>query len=412
MKVLYFHQHFATPSGAGGIRSYEMAQALIRAGHQVTMICGSLGAGADTGLTGEFVSGMRRGWVDGIDVVELQLPYSNHDGLARRSLTFLRYARRSVRLALREPCDLVFATSTPLTAALPGIAARWLRGLPFVFEVRDLWPEIPRQMGVIRNPLILGLLAGLEWCAYRSAHRLIGLSPGIVDGIARIATRRDLIDMIPNGCDIERFAADESPWRPDGVSYGDLMAVFAGAHGPANGLDAVLDAAAVLKERGRNDIKLVLVGDGKLKATLQEQARSRGLDNVVFHPPVPKTRIIGLMKATDLGLQILADVPAFYYGTSPNKFFDYLAAGRPVLCNYPGWITDLTRDNGIGYAVPPRDAGAFADALVSASEDRAALAVMGKNALELAHASFSRHTLAERFVAVLSTAAPRQFVRS
>ncbi len=163
---------------------------------------------------------------------------------------------------MTEEYDLVFATTTPLTAGIPGIFARWLRGKAFVFEVRDLWPELPKAMGVITNPVVLGMMSVLEWLSYRSAHRLIGLSPGIVEGIERLGVPAHLVEMVPNGCDLDIFASDSEPWRPERVKADDLLAVFAGTHGVANGLDAVLNAAAELKKRGRDDIKLLLVGQG------------------------------------------------------------------------------------------------------------------------------------------------------
>lgn len=403
MNVLYYHQYFSTPQGAGGVRSHAMAQRLVAMGHRVTLVCGS-SARADTGLSGPFERGRREGWVDGIRVIELELSYSNYDGFLKRTLTFLKFAARSTGLALRLDYDLVFATTTPLTAGIPGIVARWLRGKRFVFEVRDLWPELPRAMGVIRNPLVLWAMSVLEWVSYRSAHRLIGLSPGIVEGIARRGVPRERIVLIPNGCDLDIFGVPAEPWRPEGVEPGDLMAVFSGAHGLANGLDAVLDAAAELKRRGRSDIKLVLIGDGKLKPALQERARREGLDNVVFQTPVNKTRLAGLMAATDIGMQILANVPAFYYGTSPNKFFDYLAAGLPVLNNYPGWLAEMITEQDCGFAVPPDDPVAFAEALIRAADHRDRLKPMGARARALALADFDRRRLSECFVGWLEGA--------
>jgi glycosyltransferase involved in cell wall biosynthesis len=194
------------------------------------------------------------------------------------------------------------------------------------------------------------------------------------------------------------FAHTSVPWRPLGVAPTDLMAVFAGTHGIANGLDAVLDAAAELKVRQRNDIKLVLIGDGKLKSALQLRAQSLELDNVVFHSPVNKQTLAGLMANSDIGLQILANIPAFYFGTSPNKFFDYIAAGLPVLTNYPGWLADMITEAGCGYAVPPNNPVAFADALESAAENREKLRDMGQRGYNLAKAKFSRDLLASRWV--------------
>lgn len=403
MKVLYFHQHFVTPKGAGAIRSYAMARKLVERGHSVTMVCGSA-QGGTTGLTGEFVNGQRRGMVDGVEVLELDLEYSNSDGFAKRIMTFLSFAFRSVKVAMTEKYDLVFATTTPLTAGIPGILARWLRRKPFVFEVRDLWPELPKAMGVITNPIILWAMGVLEWASYRSAHRLVGLSPGIVEGIEKRGVPSERVTMIPNGCDLDIFAADVEPWRPEGIDDSDLMAIFAGTHGMANGLDAVLDAAAELKRRGRSDIKLLLIGNGKLKPALQERAGREALDNVVFHDPVNKARLAGLMQSTDLGMQVLANVPAFYYGTSPNKFFDYIAAGLPVLNNYPGWLAGMIEQQQCGYAVPPADPQSFADALERAAAEREGLKVMGANSRALAAREFDRDKLSDQWVGWLEEA--------
>lgn len=397
MRLIYFHQHFSTPKGSVGIRSYEMARRLLAFGHQVTMVCGSYGGG-ETGLTQPFVRGSRRGTVDGIDIVEFDLAYSNTDGFVKRAMTFAKFALRSIGLVFSERYDVLFATTTPLTAGIPGILARWLRGKPFVFEVRDLWPELPRAMGVIRNPVVLWAMSFLEWASYRSANRLVGLSPGIVDGIARRGVLRDRIALVPNGCDLDIFAMPVKSWRPEQIKATDLMAVFAGTHGIANGLGAVLDAAAELKRRGRDDIKLLLIGQGKLKAELQLRAQREGLCNVVFHEPVNKAKLSGLMAATDLGLQVLSDVPAFYYGTSPNKFFDYIAAGLPVLNNYPGWLADMIREHQCGFAVPPSNPIAFADALEQAAADRGLLKEMGRRGRELANQKFKRELLADKWV--------------
>ncbi|WHS62002.1 glycosyltransferase family 4 protein [Pseudomonas sp. G2-4] len=397
MKVLYFHQHFSTPKGTVGTRSYEMARRLLARGHHVTMVCGSY-SGGETGLGLPFIGGKRRGTVDGINIIEFDLAYSNSDGLVKRAVTFAKFALRSISLAFTERYDLVFATTTPLTAGIPGIFARWLRGKPFVFEVRDLWPELPKAMGVIRNPLVLCAMSILEWISYRSAHRLIGLSPGIVEGIVKRGVARERVALVPNGCDLGIFSGDVEPWRPEQVKPDDMLAVFAGTHGVANGLDAVLDAAAELKRRGRDDIKLLLIGQGKLKPALQARAQREALHCVVFHEPVNKSRLAGLMASTDVGLQVLANVPAFYVGTSPNKFFDYIASGLPVLNNYPGWLAGMIRDNHCGYAVEPENRHAFADALEQVAGDKTAAKEMGKRSRELAEREFDRELLANRFV--------------
>ena len=274
-----------------------------------------------------------------------------------------------------------------------------------MFEVRDLWPELPKAMGVITNPIILSLMSWLEWCAYNFADRCIGLAPGIVEGIKEKKRMSAKVEMIPNGCDLRLFCNRPSTdgWRPSGVSDNDFMAVFTGAHGIANGLDAVLDAAAVLKNRNRNDIKIVFVGDGKLKPELMTRATETGLDNCIFIDPVPKKKLAGLLARTDIGLMILANVPAFYYGTSPNKFFDYISAGLPVINNYPGWLADMIQEHECGVAVRPEDPKDFANALIRCAENKQLMNTMGENARGLAVSIFDRQMLANRFVDVLES---------
>jgi glycosyltransferase involved in cell wall biosynthesis len=207
----------------------------------------------------------------------------------------------------------------------------------------------------------------------------------------------DKISLIPNGCDLDIFDAEVEAWRPDTISDTDLLVLFAGTHGIANGLDSVLDAASELYSRGRHDIKFLFLGQGKFKQSLMDRATSEGLDNVVFHDPVDKNRLAGLMSSTDVGLQILANIPVFYYGTSPNKFFDYISAGVPVLNNYPGWLAELINDNGCGFSVPPADPIAFADVLENAAGNRSDLKVKGSKARDLAIEKFDRKILASRW---------------
>jgi glycosyltransferase involved in cell wall biosynthesis len=373
---------------------------LIARGHQVTMICGAhKHSGLD--LPYDEARGWHRGNVDGIDVISLPLAYSNRDSLVRRGWTFLRFALHSIRLALELDCDLVFATSTPITAVIPGLAAKWLRGKPFVFEVRDLWPELPRALG-LRNPFILGGMSLLEFLGYRSADACIGLSPGIVEGIRSRADERLPIVMIPNGSDLEVFhPAKRTKLALPGIGPDDFVAGFTGAHGVANGLDALLAVAEELKRRGDTRVKLAFIGDGKEKERLAAKAGELGLTNCLFFPPVPKAELGAITASLDCGLMVLRDVPAFYRGTSPNKFFDYIAAGIPVVNNYPGWLAGLITEHRCGLVVPPGNAAAFADALQGLASDADARRAMGAAARSLAEKEFARPILADRFIAAL-----------
>ncbi len=399
MHILYFHQHFSTPKGATGTRSYEMAQELISRGHQVTMVCGSYDVAKTELEDAETVGGIRRGKSHGIDVIELQLPYSNKDNFLKRATIFLKFALKSINIARKTDYDLLFATSTPLTAGIPGIVMKMFKPKkPFVFEVRDLWPELPREMGVITNPLILSAMSLLEWLSYHAADHCIGLSPGIVEGIQKRGIPEKRVSMIPNGSDLELFqpVTEKNKSLFPNLHEDDFVAIFTGAHGIANGLDAVLDAARELKKRGETKLKFLFIGEGKLKKNLQQRAQEEQLDNCQFLDPMPKIKLAKLLPHADVGLMILANVPAFYYGTSPNKFFDYISAGLPVLNNYPGWLASLIEENQCGKVVPPEQPSSFADALLELARDPH-LTDKGSKARKLAETQFDRKKLAKKF---------------
>ncbi len=397
MRVLYIHQHFSSPNGSTGIRSYAFARKLIERGHDVTVLAGSYKSG-DTGLVGPFVNGMRTGVVDGINVVEFDVRVGNVDSFSKRAAAFVKYAARSTQATLRGNWDVVFATSTPLTAAIPGIAWTWLKRKPFIFEVRDLWPELPKAMGVIKNPLVLGAMSVLEWAAYRSCSAAIGLAPGIVEGIrARSKSSLD-VKMIPNAADLTLFTPEGEATRPEGIAPENFLAVFTGAHGKANGLDAALDAAAELKRRNRHDIQIAFIGDGAEKIRLMERASAEGLHNCSFHGLLRKDKLAAMMRGADAGLMLLANVPAFYRGTSPNKFFDYCSAGLPVINNYGGWLAGMIKQEDCGIVVPPENASAFADALITLADNRAMGKAAGARGRAFAEKHFNRDDLAEQFV--------------
>lgn len=399
MKVIYFAEHFTTPKLGGGVRPYQMAKRLVQKGHQVTMVCG--GDHKALGLPATRKKNVYRGIIDGIDVIQISMPYSNSDSISKRAITFLKFAWKAIGFAMKEDYDLLFATSTPLTDGLPGIAAKWFRRKKFVFEVRDLWPELPKALGM-KNSFLLWGMSVLEKRSYHAADGCVGLSPGICEGIKRRSQKGKPIAMIPNGCDLDLFSpSNEKPDVIPGVKPTDTVAVFTGAHGIANGLDAVLDMAAVLKTRNRDDVKIVFVGDGKLKPALKERAEKEHLDNCLFMGHMPKKELNEVMKRADIGLMILANIPAFYYGTSPNKFFDYIASGLPVVNNYPGWLADMINENKCGIAVEPGNPELFADAMMKLADHPKLREEYGKNGHALAEREFARDILGTKFVKFL-----------
>ncbi len=379
-----------------------MARRLIARGHEVTIVCASNSI-ANSGITSEFQNGVRSGMVDGIHVIEYQMTYSNKLSFPKRVMVFARYAARSTTLAIKLDYDLLFATSAPLTAAIPGIAMKVfrLRKKPFVFEIRDPWPESPKSMGIIKNPVVLGLIGFLETLAYRAADRYIALSPGMVDAFTKKKVPANLIAMIPNGSDNEMVQpSDTRNFDLEGIEPGSFVAAFTGAHGYANGLDSLVDAASTLQSRGLDHIRIVLIGEGAKKAAIQKRVSDEGLSNIVrFYSPIPKNRLQELMTQADLGLMILDDIPCFYYGSSPNKFFDYLSYGIPVLVNHQGWVRDLIDESGCGAFADPKTPSSLADQIEAISrlspEERLE---MGRRSRKLAESKFDRRLLADQFV--------------
>ncbi len=400
MKLLYLHQYFTLPTQAGGTRSYEMARQLIAHGHQVTMICG-VEDNANIDIPQTKNKNIRRGMVDGIDVIQISVPYSNKMGLVNRTKSFCIFAWQCVKFAYKEDFDVLFATSTPLTIGIPGIVMKlFQRKKRFVFEVRDLWPELPKALGM-KNPFFIGCMSILEWLSYHLADGCIGLSPGICEGIKKRSQKNKHIAMVPNGCDLDLFNPIlKAPLHLNGISPSDKVAIFTGAHGIANGLDAVLDMAKIVEARGRTDIKIAFIGNGNMKGHLQERAVSEKIGNCMFYDPISKTELAKIVTSATVGLMVLKNVPAFYYGTSPNKFFDYIAAGLPVINNYPGWLADMITENRCGVVVEPDNAQAFADALIDLV-DNPHLGNYSKNARSLAEREFNRSSLGAKFVSFI-----------
>ena len=402
LEVLYLHQHFSTPAGATGTRSFAMARALAARGHAVTVACGRY-AGAETGLDGPFRFGRREGRVGAFRVVEFAIPCGNAQGFAARAAAFARYAARASTLALSRPWGAVVASSTPLTVALPALAARRARGTPFVFEIRDPWPELPRAMRVGPPPL-WAAMDRLADAACRGAAAVVALSEGMAETALAHGADPAAVSVVPNGADLDLFGPQVAPWRPDAARPHEALAVYAGAHGRANGLDLLLRAAALLRDSGAT-VRLLLVGEGSEKPRLLAEAAAAGLGNVSFLDPLPKPRLAALLAGSQIGVQCLAPVPEFAEWTAPNKLMDYLAAGLPVAAALGGRAARLLADGPCGIATPPGDAPALAGALAALAASPARRAALGAAARAQAVRRWDRRLLAARFCDAVEGAA-------
>ncbi len=394
MRILYLHQFFITREGIGGTRSYEFARRFVARGHEVRMV--TAGEGDRT--------------VDGIEVVGASGAYSDYMtatalSYPRRILAFARFAAGSALAALRGPRpDVIYATSPPLTMALPAMLASLRWRAPFVFEVRDLWPEAPIQMGALENPLLRALARGLERLVYRRAAAVIALSPGIRDGVLQAGAPVTAVELVPNAADLELFSPerDGSELR-ERLGLGDRFVVsYFGAMGEANDLTQVVEAAALLDPE---QVAFVLLGGGKRRSELEELARSRGAANVLFEDPVPdKSSVARLAAASDACLTVFKDVPVLATN-SPNKLFDTLAAGRPAIVNTDGWMRELVEQNEAGLFARPGDARDLADKVEQLRADPELARRLGRNARALAERDFGRDQLAARALEVLERAA-------
>lgn len=392
MNIVYVHQHFSTTKGATGTRSYDFARFLVERGHRVTVVTGVYGPGdfRDARVRGL----VERRQVDGIDLRVVNVRYDNTQAFWRRMIAFLLFmAIATVEVFRIRDADVVFATSTPLTVGLAGIAARYLRRVPFVFEVRDIWPDTAVEIGALTNPLVIRAAAAFEQACYRAASRVVAISERMGERLRRrMGTGAAKVVVIPLGTNVGLFAGAEpaDAWRRAHGLEGKFVAVFAGAHGRLNALRRVLEAAGRLKDDPR--IRFVLIGEGALKPELQDYARRGGLENVRFLEPIPKARLAGVLKACDLGLMTLENLPVFDTAC-PNKFMDYLAAGLPVLVNFDGEAGWIAEREGCGVVVPPEDPTAMADAIRRLASDPAACREMGRRARTLAAGRFDRRRL-------------------
>ena len=397
-KVLYFHQHFAMRSGAGGTRSYEIGNALVKSGKDVTIVTGKY---EHSGLPKE---GREITIGAGLRVIVRGIAYSNANTFGQRLVKFARYALEATWVMLRNRADVIYATSTPLSAGLPALVAKLLgRKVTFIFEERDRWPAAAIDVGVLRNRLLIAMAKWLEKYLYKKADALVGLSPGVVRAMRDESQSEKPIIFVPNGSDVGHFGKRKRHGIVlPGVPAEGFWAVYIGAHGVANDLGYMLDGARKLKLLGRSDVHFIVVGDGKEKVSLRNRALKEGLTNCHFMEPMDKGRIAELLSAADAGLVLMRDVPEFRYGTSPNKFFDYIAAGLPVVVNWPGWLADLIAANGCGVISAPGDGEALGVELAFlADSPRWKLEEMGKNGRALAEREFSREILNQRVIELI-----------
>jgi glycosyltransferase involved in cell wall biosynthesis len=399
MHVLIIHQAFAAIDEAGGTRHYEMASILAQRGHQVTIIASPVSY-----LTGHSRQ-TRPHWLQkespqpGITILRTYTYSGLHRSFVHRIFSFLSFMVSSciTALGVRE-VDLVWGTSPPIFQSVTAWLVARLKGAPFLLEIRDLWPEFAIAVGVLRNPLLIRASLWLERFLYHRADRMIVNSPGFLAHVTSHGARR--VDLITNGADPEMFdpAQDGAAFREQHGLNDRFVVLYAGAHGLSNDLGIVVEAARLLSKDER--IRFVMVGAGKEKNELVARSRQLQLNNLLFLPPVPKSQMNQVLAAADACLAILKPLDE-YKTTYPNKVFDYMAAGRPVLLAIDGVIRQVVENAGAGIFIQPGDPAALAEAVRCLANDPRSARQMGAAGRACIEQKFSRAVLTEKLVVVL-----------
>ncbi len=398
--VWWVNQFAVVPSGSGGTRHYDMTRELRRAGLDARIVASDLSLHT---RTYDVRKGPRdfRPHAQEIGGVPFHwLPagsYRANDW--RRGASMLIFSASVLVFLLSRRLrrgDVIIGSSPHLFGALAAWGAARVRRRPFILEVRDLWPESFTAVSGKRSGLEVTLMRRISDLLYRRADAIVVLAEGSRTVIVDHGGRDESISWIPNGVDTSSFGP-----RYVRATTPPVRFVYAGAHGPANGLDIVVAAAALLRDRGRDGIEVVLVGDGPAKDSLQVQAEAAGAP-VEFRAPVPKAEVPAVLGGCDVGLMVLADVELFTFGVSPNKLFDYMAAGLPVLTNVPGFVQGVVDDSGCGLSVAPGDPEALADGMEALADRllRGDPVPSGRSYIEQ---HFERRALAGRLAEVIES---------
>jgi glycosyltransferase involved in cell wall biosynthesis len=397
MHILLIHQPFASADQPGGTRHFEILSEAVRHGHQATVVASDVGY-----ITGQLMFERRRliqeEKSNGIRIMRAYVYAPVHRSFFHRFLSFISFVFTSFIAAWKAgKVDLVVGTSPPLLQPLSAWAIAVLRRRPFLLEIRDLWPEFPIEMGVLKNRWLIKLARGLEMFLYRRATHLLVNSPAYRKYLIDKGVPAQKISFIANGTDVKQFdpQADGKQFREEIGLNGQFVVTYAGTIGVSYDLATAIDAAHLTQDDP--EIHWLFVGDGKERAGLEERARSLGLKNVTFTGPQPKRRMGDILAASDACLAILQNIPMFRT-TYPNKVFDYMAAGRPTVLVIDGVIRDVIETARGGLFVEPGDAARLADTIRWLRKNRDEATAMGNAAREHVVQHFNREKQAQEFV--------------
>jgi glycosyltransferase involved in cell wall biosynthesis len=395
MHILLIHQAFASLDEPGGTRHYEFARLLAARGHRVTVIASPVSY--ITGLHSAPGSSPKEPATEGVEILRAPVYAAHHKSFVHRILAFVSFMLSSFWIGLRvKHVDVVWGTSPPIFQGATAWALARVKRAHFLFEVRDLWPQFAIAVGVLQNPVLIRASQWLERFLYSHADRLLVNSPGFVEHVRARGARN--VELVPNGADPSMFdpSNDGQEFRQEHALGQKYLALYAGAHGMSNDLDVVLDAAGLLTDR---NIQIVFLGDGKEKPALQARAQALGLTNVTFVASIPKGEMPDALAAADACIAILKPLDE-YKTTYPNKVFDYMAAGRPVVLAIDGVIRQVVEAAGCGIFAEPGSPGALAEAICRLAERPDEGRRMGRRGRAYLEENFSREKVADRLVTV------------
>jgi glycosyltransferase involved in cell wall biosynthesis len=397
--ILLIHQAFVTLDEPGGTRHHELARYLASQGHRVTVIASPISY-----LTGKSHS-VKIPWcekaIDGdqITILRAYTYPSLHRSFAFRLVSFFSFMLSSFLIGLKvKNVDLVWGTSPPIFQGVTAWILARLKHVPFLFEVRDLWPAFAIAVGVLKNPLLIQLSEWLERFLYHRADQIVVNSPGFIGHVKDRGASQ--VTLLPNGTDPLMFnpSVDGSSFRKTHGLEGKFVALYAGAHGMSNDLGTLLEAAKIL--RSRFDIAIVLLGDGKDKPDLQAQAADEGLQNVIFIAPIPKIEMPCALAAADACIAMLKPIE-LYKTTYPNKVFDYMAAAKPVILAIDGVIRQVVEAAGGGIPVRPGDPQSLSQAILHLADDPALARHMGTQGRAFVESHFDRSSIASKLLEIM-----------
>jgi glycosyltransferase involved in cell wall biosynthesis len=392
MRVLYFTQYYPPEVGATQTRAAEMSRHLAGAGHDVTVVTEV--PNHPSGIIPPEYRGKiwERTREDGVDVLRLWVATAPEKTFRTRMAFYLSYmaAAGAAGSLLAGRYDVVFATSPPLFAGASGLAAATVRNIPFVFEVRDLWPESAVVLGELNNRRAIVAAERLEALLYSRAARIVAVTVGIRERLIERGLPERKLALIGNGANTGHFRFD--PRRREVVRHRlgldtRFVAMYAGVHGIAQGLETLLEAAALLGDDER--VALVFVGEGPRKAALVSRAAVMGLRNVRFLPEVSSAEMPGYLSAADCSIVPLRDEPLFR-GALPSKMFEAWACARPVVLSVAGEAASVLEEARGGISCPPEDAAAMAAAIRSLAGNPGGASEMGRSGRALVEARYSR----------------------